>query len=331
MQSYPSRLKRYEIMQLSFSVSDKDRGFGVLSNIAMHPAGELFAVAYSDGIVLHSLSPDGKCDFIATKAKIKSLSWSPDGIHLAGGADEEIVQIWDTRNNLPIRIPKTLTPLGSDPIVAWSPNGLYLAGTSRRGKRLADKVIEIWDVRNYKIVRSISSYGPVLRLAWSPDSTQLINVSVMVGDADIQTYDINTGERRYLEGVIDIGGAPNVAWSPDGMEIIGTFYEKPTLRIWNAHDLQLLRTLDSIPSGFLSTASWSPDGAYIVGGSSYGPIYIWEAQNIRNGDFSRGNSKSPRVFKGHKGMVFSVAWSPDGAYLVSASLDGTVRVWDMTL
>jgi WD40 repeat protein len=35
-------------------------------------------------------------------------------------------------------------------------------------------------------------------------------------------------------------------------------------------------------------------------------------------------------FTGHAGVVFSVAWHPDGRLLVSGSRDGTVKDWDVT-
>ena len=39
--------------------------------------------------------------------------------------------------------------------------------------------------------------------------------------------------------------------------------------------------------------------------------------------------KEQATLKGHKGRVFSVAYSPDGKTLASGSADKTIKLWDV--
>src|SRR5262249_58873775 len=51
-----------------------------------------------------------------------------------------------------------------------------------------------------------------------------------------------------------------------------------------------------------------------------------EDYTIKGGRASENGE--PRTLRGHTNLVTSVAWSPDGARLLSASHDATVKVWD---
>jgi WD40 repeat protein len=51
-------------------------------------------------------------------------------------------------------------------------------------------------------------------------------------------------------------------------------------------------------------------------------VQVWSASGANAG-------KLRLTYKGHSAPVDSVAWSPDGQLLASASQDGTVQVWNV--
>jgi len=44
--------------------------------------------------------------------------------------------------------------------------------------------------------------------------------------------------------------------------------------------------------------------------------------------FKKANEKSSIVFEGHEKMVLTLAWSPDGKYLITGAADNTARIWE---
>ena len=68
--------------------------------------------------------------------------------------------------------------------------------------------------------------------------------------------------------------------------------------------------------------AFSPDddGRWIASAGEDSTVKVWDSHT----------GTLVRSFRGHTGLVSSVAFSPDGRRLISGSRDHTVKVWDVT-
>jgi len=133
--------------------------------------------------------------------------------------------------------------------------------------------------------------------------------------------------QKVLTANVGHGGAvTSVAFSPNGKYIASASADY-TIKLWNSQSGQEIRTFIGHESAVTSIA-FSPDGKYIVSGST---IYFSSdgnlsesTDNIKIWDILSGDEI--RIFERH-GSVNSVAFSPDGKYIVSGS-GSTVILWD---
>ncbi len=72
--------------------------------------------------------------------------------------------------------------------------------------------------------------------------------------------------------------------------------------------------------GNIQSVMFSPYGNYALSsGNYYGAFQLWDMKT----------GKELRSFFGHRSVVNSVIFSPNGRHALSGSLDGTVRLWDI--
>jgi len=114
-----------------------------------------------------------------------------------------------------------------------------------------------------------------------------------------------------------------VAFSPDG-KVLAAIYQNSNLIVWSVASAKQLLSVEA--SGVTSLA-FSPNGKEIVTGNGDGTIKLWEA----------ATGKELRSFAGHTEWegssflgpdIFSIAFSPEGKTFVTASRDGTLKLWE---
>ncbi|KAG8696191.1 hypothetical protein FRC08_007311 [Ceratobasidium sp. 394] len=127
-----------------------------------------------------------------------------------------------------------------------------------------------------------------------------------------------------------------IAYSPNGAYIVSASRDR-TIRIWDTHTGQSVGQPLKGHTDTVNSVAYSPNGAYIVSGSRDKTIRMWDAQTgqpvgsedntIRIWDAHTGQPVS-QPLEGHESSVHSVAYSPNGAYIVSGSGDETIRIWE---
>ncbi len=191
--------------------------------------------------------------------------------------------------------------------VAFSPDGRRVAtgSGSFRGGQGGDGDLVVRDVatgREVFALRGLS--GGAHAVAFSPDGRLL---AVGHGTA-LSLYDATTGRERYHKstGPNSIDG---LAFTPDSQRIITGCGGNPGYsKIWDATTGNMLG--DALPGygGDFAYVAASPDGHQAAVGST-GRVDLWDIQT----------HKPIRTLRGHEGVVYAVAFSPDGRYIASGA------------
>ncbi|KAG9326723.1 hypothetical protein KVV02_002919 [Mortierella alpina] len=240
--------------------------------------------------------------------------------------------------------------------VALSPDGRHIASAGDEG------VLRLWEVESGMTRTTSSGAGyTVLSVGPSPKGASIISVN---GGGTVSAWNMQSGEcSQYLTEREE--KACSVAISPCGGQIAcGT--TSGSIQLRNLESGAYCGVLSGVEhrDNAVSSIAYSPNGGQIVSCSKDCSVKIWDAGTGDRLHLFSNNSKyarirlfacSPtaeqfatvisidetitlwdvevgtfRILQGHSKPISSIAYSPTGEEIASASRDMTIRLWNTT-
>lgn len=263
-------------------------------------------------------------------------AFSPDGSRVATFEEEGPIRLWDVNTGRPIDVLEGRSARFTlfDP--TWK-----LAASLR-----SDGTVELWEISSGEVRHRLSAgeeTGSSAAVVFSPAGDLL----AVGGWETTSVWDTQTGR---LKGALPTDGYTHaVAFSPDGRRL-ATSGSDAEIRIWEAGSWRQLASLDAgtpidlsqltdqvrevlgmvggDPSAqlrllggggqdFVGALAFSPEGDRLAYGKELGGVIgVW--------DFAG----SSRNWEAHTEAVTTVTFGPGEAWLMSAGLDGSVRIWN---
>jgi WD40 repeat protein len=247
------------------------------------------------------------------------IAFSPDGkLAITGGLDQK-AKVWDTTSG---QVLSTLSGHTEGIIaVAFSPDGTRVATAG------SDGTARIWDVTPAQELLFIPFAHPEINwngwLSYNADGTRIV---ADYTDSNARIWDAASGkELMQLGGFTANTGAVQPSYSPDG-KLIAAGNGDNKIFVWDAQTGEQLTTLVGF-KGWARHIAFSPDGTRLASANDSdgtrtsnigGTVTIWDL----------AAAKALLTIQISTYGTTSVAYSPDGKYLIAGEWGGLGIILD---
>jgi WD40 repeat protein len=308
-----------------------------VTGLVFTPDGQRLASASEDGTIRVWNLADGTelQRFQSSREGLTALVLLPDGKTLISGGSGGSVCLWDLAASerpsphTPIRVsadldafaelePASYTPGKADPRAVCRLGVAFTPDSRRFITHNYDGALELWETHPTRRIEPLPALGSNhWGVALSPDGRWLAT-GECAGSITVWDW---TARRVVTNFISPFEWVCKLWFSRDGRYLIAEDFNNQgvtRVRLWRAVGWAELRLTESQSAG-LWKVDVSPDDRLLAAGYGDGKVKLY-----------RHPSGEPEaVFAGHTAAVMEVHFSPDGRWVVSTSLDGSARLWDV--
>ena len=282
------------------------------------PNGEMLtARGGSGGVVLWDIKSKQTQQILIKGKSIRSFTFLPCGdiLAISWEPNTNVYKVWAIGKNDEVQIAQysPSMELGRDTF-AFSDSHFAFGGYG--------SIVYLWDIKHSEEPHLLIGHtGHIRSLSFSPDGKSLASGS---SDNTARLWDVETKKEIEMFPLNEPTTTMALNFSPCGRVIAGGM--RGQLCLWSTEKLILQHTIPQ-PENSLNpyTIAFSPCGRYLASGTwwqqgmKHMAIRLWEVETGEN----------IHTFWGHTTDVQSLAFSPDGTFLVSGGFDATCLLWNV--
>ncbi|MCI0711046.1 MAG: WD40 repeat domain-containing protein [Chloroflexi bacterium] len=283
------------------TIQTLEHGIGIASAAWGPDQSHILTTTYDNIIHVWAIDTGQQTQTMSHDDRIWGVSWDKDGEQILSWSDDATARLWDAETGQELYQWEHESAVGG---ASFNPDESRVLTWSGGG------AVVVWERDSGEEVLRYKHDGLVYSAMWSPDGDRVMSIG---NDLSVRVVDSSSGDEIYNLGIP--GTEAGARWNQDGRLILG-YADWNYVIVWDAMTGELVFDINVPRAISIHDAFWTPSETQI-GVITFETVWVYDAKfGAWDYDFS------------HASDVRTAAWSGNGAFVLTQTIDGKAHLWE---